>query len=134
MKKIALLMAASLGLCAYPLAASDEESAVSYDDAMKCSALFTLLSGASEGSEVAEFEDIATRWLVVAMDRDGTEDGSKAQAEHEPMLDKLIEALEEFGDQEESAGEKFLTEGIEFCEGKHKLIAEEMDGIEIEIE
>ena len=132
MKKIALLMAASLGLGVSPLAASAEDSPVSYDDAMKCSALFTLLSGASEGSEVAEFEDMATRWLVVAMDRDGTEDGSKAEAELEPMLDKLIEAVEEFSDQEEAAGEQFLTEGIEFCEGKHAQIADEIEGIEID--
>lgn len=129
MKSVILI---ALGLAAVPVSATAEEGPVSYDDAMKCSALFSLLSGASEGSEVAEFEDMATRWLVVAMDRDGTEDGSKAEAELEPMLDKLIEALEEFSDQEESAGEEFLTKGIEFCEGKHELIAEEIDGIELE--
>jgi len=132
MKTVFFSALATFGLATAPIAASAEETPVSYDDAMKCSALFSLLAAAAEGTETAEFADMSARWLVVAIARDGTEDGSKAEAELEPMLDELINALEEFSEDEEAVGEQFLLKGIEFCEGKHQTIAEEIDGIEFE--
>ena len=123
---------ATLGLALAPVAAQAEDSPVSYDDAMKCSALFAVIASGAEGSDEAEFEDVQARWLVVAMNRDGTEDGSKAQSEIDSLVDDPVDTLGEFETEEE--GETFLLKGLEFCEGKHEQIAEEIDGIEFEDE
>ena len=126
------VVGASMGLALTPLAVRAQDSAVSYEDAMKCSALFSLIASGAEGSDEADFEDLAARWLVVAIKRDGTEDGSKAESEIDSLVDDLIDTIGEFETEEE--GEAFLVKGIDFCEGKHELIAEEIDGIEFEEE
>ena len=131
--KFAVLGLAGLALSPVnAIAAQDDAEAetVDYDAAMQCSALFSLLSSASEGEDESELQDMAARWLVVAMDRDGTEDGSKAEAELSPLVDELIATLEDAPD--EAAGEEFLNDGVNFCEQKHEAIAEEIDAIELE--
>lgn len=124
---------AGLSLAVSPIpAVAQDDSDVSYDDALRCSALFSLFANGSEGSDTAEFQDLATRWLVVAMNRDGTEDGSQAELDFERTFDELVEAVNEIGEEEEAVGEEFLLKGIDFCEAKHALIAEEIDAIETE--
>ena len=131
MKSILPSALAVIGLAMMPVASHAQEDSVSYEDAMQCSALFSLLAGASAGDEdEAESQDMAARWLVVAMNRDGTEDGSQAESEIDSLVDELIDALEEAPSEEE--GEAFLMEGFDFCEAKHVIIAEEIDGIEFE--
>lgn len=131
MKTIISSALAVIGLAMAPVAAhAGDDDAVSYDDAMKCSALFAVLAAASDGDDTAELEGMVTRWLVVAMDRDGTEDGSKAEGELDALVDELIDVVD--GAESEEEAEAFFTKGIEFCEGKHEQIAEEIDGIELD--
>jgi hypothetical protein len=104
-----------------------DAASVSYDDAMKCSALFGLLAGSVDGEDEAILQDAAARWLLAAMGRDGTSDGSTAQGELEGMVEALIMALDEAPD--EATAEEFLNEGITFCEGKQLAIADEMGAI-----
>lgn len=135
MKSKMLLGLAVLGLVTAPAgvhAQSGAESSggVSYDDAMQCSALFTLLASSMEGEPEADgLLDMATRWLVVAMARDGTEDGSVAEAALETTVNSLISELE--GMESERQGEAFLLEGVDFCDGKETDIADEFYGIEL---
>lgn len=124
---------AGLSLAVSPIAATAQDNGgVSYKDALRCSALFSLIANGSQGSDTAEFQDLATRWLVVAMNRDGTEDGSQAELDFERTFDELVEGLNELGEEEETVGEEFLLKGIDFCEAKHELIADEIDAIETE--
>jgi len=117
-----------------PLAAEDalEEPSITYDDALKCSALYSFLAAASDGEpEGPALLDVAVRWLTLAMDRDGSEDGSVAEAALGPKTDDMIAALEEMGENEAQV-EAFLEYGIEFCAGKQGMVAEEFDAIEVE--
>jgi hypothetical protein len=118
-----------IGLAAAPLAAttSDDGDTVSYEDALQCSALYSVLAGASEGSDTAILEAEATRWLVYSMGRDGTEDGSKASDDMIVMVDDLIAELDDTVE-----GEEFLYLGIDFCAEKRELVADELDAIELE--
>lgn len=108
------------------VAVNDGEEAVSYDDALKCSALYGLLADLSEGEDAEILKAEAARWLIAAMSRDGSEDGSQAQGELELVVQALITELEEMPDD----SEEVLIYGIDFCEGKYDRIAEEMDAIE----
>jgi hypothetical protein len=134
MKSNMLLGLAVLGLVAVPAgvhAQSGSESSgnVSYEEAMQCSALFSLLASSMEGeAEEETLIDMATRWLVVAMTRDGTEDGSVAGEGLQSMVNSLISHLE--GMESEKQSEKSLMEGAEFCDGKKDAIADEFHGIE----
>lgn len=122
---------AIIGLATVPAAANAAfEGAVDYDDSMQCAALYSLLASASEGSDEAVLQDMATRWLIYSMGRDGTEDGSKATEELPAMVDGLMMALDDTAD--EAAGEEFLTEGLDFCEDKQNLVADELEAIELE--
>lgn len=132
MVKTVLNAAAALGLALVPVAThAEDEGDVSYETAMKCGALFSYISALEEEDEEAQMEmlDLSTRWLVVAMVRDGTEDGSVAEAEFEPLVDELIAEVDAMDD---AGTEEFLLEGISYCEGQHELIAEEMESIELE--
>lgn len=126
---------AVLGLVLTPvsaLAADDggETDAVGYDDAMQCSALYTLLASSDEGDAGDQvLLDMAARWLVVAMNRDGSEDGSVAEAGLEPMVGELIAELESIGS--EQSGEEFLLQGIAFCDEKETAISDEFGSIEL---
>lgn len=134
MKSNTLLGLAVLGLVTAPAgvhAQSGSESSgnVSYEEAMQCSALFTLLASSLEGEAEEEgLIDMAARWLVVAMTRDGTEDGSVAEEELQAMVNSLISHLEGMGSEQQ--GEQFLTEGVDFCDGKEVAISDEFNSIE----
>ena len=135
MKSNMLLGVAVFSLAAMPFGVSAQEEntgmdEVSYLDAMQCSALFTVLGASDEGEEEGqELLDMSARWLVVAMNRDGSDDGSVAEAELEPMVRELIAELE--GMESEQDGESFLLEGIDFCDQKAMAISDEFDSIEI---
>ena len=129
MFKTIVTTAAAIGLLAAPVPSqAEDDGEVSFDSAMQCSALFTYIAAIEEGGDDTEdMLDLSTRWLVVAMARDGTEDGSVAQESLEPLVDQLID---EVAAMDASDAEQFLLDGIEFCEGQHELIAQEIDTIE----
>ena len=117
------LLASSVAL------AEEEAQGVNYDVSMRCSALYTFLAGSVEGEPEEEgLIDIGARWLVLAMDRDGTEDGSKAESELEGMVDRLMAHLDTMGDDEDEI-EGFLFEGVDFCEGQQTSVQDEFDAV-----
>ena len=111
---------------------AEDGSEVSYEDALRCGALYSVLTASLEGEPEEEvLEDIAIRWVTVAMLRDGTEDGSRADAEIEGTVEELTGKIMEYGEDQESIDE-FLTAGVGWCEGKQELIADEFESIEYE--
>lgn len=129
-------LASVLGMLAVltaPVAASadisTDQGGVSYVEAMECSAVFTYLASASDGPGAAAIEERAAKWLVIAMRRDGTADGRLADAELIPMVEDLVEVLEQAPDPADV--EIFLDDLIGFCEAKEKVIAAEFDKIRV---
>lgn len=89
---------------------------VSYVTAMRCSALYSLFAATSKSRpKENEFHTgIAARWLTLAMARDGKK-GARAQEEHQPMLNLLIQRVNAMSD--DQAGLKgFLEKGADTCE------------------
>lgn len=131
---IAGLAAAPTALHAQADAASPDAASsdtVSFGDAVQCSALHTLIAGSVDDAEkIAESQAIATRWLVVAMARDGTSDGSGAEAALEPSISEWIEALE--ASASETEGARIVTNGLQRCKAKQAEIAAEFAGIELD--
>lgn len=123
---------APLALIAAPAAAQSYETkdqgGVSYVEALECSAVFTYLSSTGEARAAAANEERGAKWLVIAMRRDGTPDGRLADAELIPMIENLVEVLDEAP---EKAGDRFLLEMIDFCETKEKVIADEFNRIKV---
>lgn len=124
---------ALMAAVATPVAAQSDEArdqgGVSYVEAMECSAVFTYLSSTGEGRSAAEYEERGAKWLVIAMRRDGTPDGRLADAELIPMVEDLIETLEQVPDP--NAGDSFLDDMIGFCEAKEQVIADEFNRIRV---
>lgn len=119
----------SLTLAGVPAQAGDGE-AVNYDDTMQCSALYTFLGAIAEtGEETVYLLDVAARWLVLAMVRDGTADGSVAGAALEPMVEALMGELDGMGE-DEAAIDEFLDAGIEYCEVTKEAVAEEFAAVD----
>ena len=84
---------------------------------------------AGEGRAAAADEELAAKWLVIAMRRDGTADGRLADAELIPMIEDLIATLEQAPNS--NAGDRFLDDMIGFCEAKEQVIAEEFRSIRV---
>lgn len=127
-----LALGCLLAAAALPAAAQGPAADVAYDDAMVCGSLATVLSASIEGEpETRALDTLAQRWVVIAMRRDGTGDGSKALAELEAYALELVEEIEGYGD-DQAALDRFLDEGIAFCEKLKDRVAPEFDSIEIE--
>lgn len=122
-----------LAVFAAPAAARSDETrdqgGVSYVEAMECSAVFTYLSSIGEGRSAAKYEERGAKWLVIAMRRDGTPDGRLADAELIPMIEDLVEVLEQVPDPND--GERFLDDLTDFCEVKESQIADEFNKIRV---
>lgn len=135
MYKIATVIAAGISLATMGTASIAAEDAapgtdVDYDSAMQCSALYTYLGGVVAGEpEEPVLLDIATRWLVLAMNRDGTEEGDRANDDLEPTVDRLMAELDDMGE-DEDAIEAFLNNGVSFCDEAQELVAEEFESID----
>lgn len=133
MKSICLATLALLALPTVPAAAVSNTNAnrgdVSYADAMDCSAVFSLLSTTSGARFAAEHEEMAARWLVIAMRRDGSGDGSRADAELIPLIEELIDTLNDVP----SAGrrEAFMDDMVNFCDAEAERIADEFNAIKL---
>ncbi len=121
-----------LALATAPIAAIAGSGAnardVSYQDAMDCSAVFSVLSTSSRrSSEAADFEDSATRWLVIAMRRDGSGDGSYADAALIPLIEELIDTLDAIPSA--ARRETFMYDMVDFCDTEQERIADEFNSI-----
>jgi hypothetical protein len=101
--------------------------AVSYGDALACSALFSVLGGSADNSvEEADLIDLAARWLVIAMDRKGLGPDEAEKA----LLTSLEGLMADLQSQDsDDAREELLLQGIDICDGHYALIAEEFDNI-----
>lgn len=111
--------------CAAVPAQAAESADLSYTDAMSCSALYTYLGASVEGeSEEPVLLDIAARWLVLAMFRDGTDDGLLAEAELETTVEALLAELVGFNN-DEAAIRDWLDDGVQWCEATQQTVAEE---------
>lgn len=133
MKKTFCAVLAILPLMTMPVAAVANErpgqNDVTYVEALECSAVFTLLYTESVGQAAADYEELAARWLVVAMRRDGTPDGRLADAEFIPMMEDLVDVLDNAPDA--ATADRFIDDMIGFCEAKEAEIAGEFYSIRV---
>lgn len=107
-------------------AANTAKGGVGYDEAMACSALFSVLAGFSEGDPVEEeLIDTAARWLIIAVDRKGLAGPEDAQDELLETSSNLLEELEMLDD--DRLREDLLLEGLDVCEKARKAIASEFE-------
>lgn len=127
MKAILTSALASLGLAFTPIAAQAAAQDVDYSEAMACSSLYTVLAAAVEGEpEYDEFVDIGSRWLIIAINRDGRDE---VIGELQEWVTSLLSELEsQAGDE---TREEFLNDGIDVCEQHYRSIAKEFDSIEM---
>ena len=125
-----ILTAALAGLALSPVTAQTADKQVGFSEAIACSSLYTILATAVEGEpEYEEFVDIASRWLVIATDRDGREN-VVAEDELQEWVSSLLSELDLQAS--DDAREEFLFEGIDVCEANYQLIAEEFDSIDLD--
>ena len=133
MKKTFCAALAFLPLMTMPVAVDANErlgqNDVTYVEALECSTVFTLLSTESAGQTAADYEELAARWLVIAMRRDGTPDGRLADAEFIPMMEDLVDVLNDVPDP--AAADRFIDDMIGFCEAKEAEIAGEFYSIRV---
>lgn len=129
--KFPLWLGTAIAVLALSAPANAVQDSVEYDDALKCSALYSILAGSIEGEPEEEaLIETASRWLVVAMNRDGTEDGSRADQELEGKAFELLEKLESFGDDEDQMT-AFLEFGVNWCDEKQAVVIDEFDAAEV---
>lgn len=122
-KYVPLVLAAVLTA---PASAQDDQEI--YDGAVNCSALHSFLSGMSiaddDEAAAAEFEDIAVRFLIIAMARNEAE----AAADMASIADEIVELVQSAKDEAEI--EEFLEEGITRCDAFREIVAEEYDAVD----
>ena len=119
----------SLCLASTPVSAQVVDDKVSFSQAMACSSLYTVLAAAVEGEpEYDDFVDVASRWLLIATNRDG-----RVEIVSEAELSQWVASLDSELQSENSDAEReaFLFEGIDECEANYQLIAEEFDSIDM---
>ena len=135
--KMFKLVCTGAALClSLPVAAQQEDSPAgeaTYEDSMRCAALY-LHSAVQLGDDDSRFEaileDRATRWLTMAMMRDG-EEGDRAERELDTVFEGLTAKLDGFGDDEEARND-FALEHYHRCDLLEAANAEEFQSIELE--
>ncbi len=100
--------------------------AVSFEEAMACSALFAILSASAEyETEEAQLLDLSAQWLAAASKRAEAVGAIANETELRLWVDELLGLM---GDQEDDAQrESFLLFSIDQCEAKYLLIPDEFD-------
>lgn len=115
-------------------AAADAQTAdaLSYKNAMKCSALHGFYMAITDKKEPAwtKHEEHATRWLNLAMVRDG-EDGKKAENEYQSVLELLIAKANSM-ENDIPKLQSFLGEGFSTCQQLQVENDEEFSAVEVE--
>lgn len=119
-------------LFAGPANAQDED--LSYRDAMKCSAIHAYIAGVADANgeggpaavaKVKRATEIGTRWMILAIFRDGN-GGETAAVEMDMVVEALLETLTELEGGDEDAAE-FLTLAEEHCLGLQQANADEFE-------
>tara|TARA_B100001765_G_C19380729_1_gene283341 strand:+ start:218 stop:619 length:402 start_codon:yes stop_codon:yes gene_type:complete len=125
----AAFVAALAPMAVFPAQA---EEPLTYNGALSCSALHTVLAGGQEAEGNSEdasiLQDYASKWLIMAMARDGS-DGERAPADYDQRTDALVDTINEMS---ESEAEGFLTDMLERCDAYEVAYAEEFDAIELD--
>ncbi len=115
---------------------AEEASNLSYKASMRCMTLYGLLGAAVEEEEEATPEDIAfhedkmTRWMILAMMRDG-EEGKRTIRDIEPAMDGLAAKIDSFGD-DQKASEAYITGLDETCQALQKANAKEFEAVDVD--
>lgn len=118
---------AALGLTLSPVAAQTANKRVSYDEAMACTSLYTVLAASVKGEpDYDELFDTASRWLLIAKDRAGRETAVSDATVDDWVSSLMTEFTAQVGD---DAREAFLLEGVDVCEAKYRLISDEFDNV-----
>lgn len=119
-----LVLAAVL---AVPASAQDDDKI--YEGAVNCSALHTFLSGMSiagdDDAAAAEFEDIAVRFLILAIVRNE----ATAEADMMGIVDEIMEIIESAEDEAEI--EEFVEAAMIRCDEFRETVAEEYDAVDL---
>lgn len=128
-----LLLACMITTASSPvLAEPPSTDPVSYKTAMRCSALSSLFAATNKDkpNEVKFHHDIATRWLTLAMVRDGKK-GVRAQKEHQPLLENLVQRVNAMADDQDGL-KKFLEKGVTTCAEFQAAAAAEFAAVDVE--
>lgn len=135
MKLTIAVVLAGVGLAltstAAPAAQTDDAKGdVVYTDAMECSSLYSVMSTYAEDEAIAnELIDAAARWLLIAMNRNGTDDFEVATQDLTQRVNSLTAELDAQADDEER--QALLFGGIDECEAIREAIADEFDSIDL---
>lgn len=118
---------AAIGLALTPAGVgADDAAAVSYQDAMACSAMFAFLSASSETAKDEDLLiDMSAQWLVAAMARTKASGTQPDEAELQHWVDALADELDAMA--YENAMEAQLFSMIDACEAKQAMISGEFD-------
>lgn len=123
-KYVPLVLAAVLTV---PASAQDDQE--TYEGAVNCSALYAFLSGMSvvddDAAASAEFEDIAVRFLLLAMARNE----ATAEADMTRIADDIVELVQSAEDEAEI--EEFVEAAITRCDAFRETVADEYDAVDI---
>lgn len=127
-RQILIISAAIAGSAAYAQPAAP----LSYKDAMRCGALHGFYMTITPETEAAytKHEDVAARWLTLAMARDGN-NGARAREEYQPVLEGLIDRLNSL-ENDPSQLESVLISAFQTCEDLQVINTEEFDAAEVE--
>ncbi len=133
MKPIISSLAASLALIANSVSAEEPSTAnPTYEDAMRCSALHGFFMAITDQSQpaYAKHEEHATRWLGMAMVRDG-EGGARAQQQYQPSLELLIKRANSMEDKPDELNE-FLMFAFNKCTAMETANSPEFAAVEVD--
>jgi len=126
------VVVALAALATIAASSASAQETLGYDDALSCSATYVVLAGAQEGDgdgeSAAALQDIASRWLVMAMARDGQE-GDRAGGEFDGATDEIIDTINAMS---AADAETFLTDVIAFCDSMEVAYADEFGAIDLE--
>ena len=126
-------IAASLVLVASQVSADEHSNTnPTYEDAMRCSSLHGFFMAITDEAEpaYAKHEEHATRWLSMAMVRDG-EGGARAQQQYQPSLELLIKRANSMEDKPEELNE-FLMFAFNKCTEMETANSEEFAAVEVD--
>ena len=125
--------AASLVLIASQASADEHSNSnPTYEDAMRCSSLhgfFMVITDEAEPA-YAKHEEHATRWLSMAMVRDG-KGGKRAQEQYQPSLELLIQRANSMEDKPQELNE-FLMFAFNKCTEMETANSEEFAAVEVD--
>lgn len=127
-----LIACGTLALVLAIRVAAQDRAVVSYEDAMRCAALYAVTTevvGADDPATIAVLEDRATRWIAMAMLRDG-ENGARADREIDEVVARLAETLASLA-ADAAAQTRFANEQFARCDTLEDANEEEFESFEL---